>query len=113
MDQPQIKFDDGAAYERMMGTWSRLDRRDISRLAGATARRLRWVDVGCGNGAFTELLVDALRAVVESHGIDPSEGQLTFARKRPARMHREVQAGRRDGAALSPTRASTSRSWRW
>src|SRR5262249_30678828 len=45
MSEPQIRFDDGAAYERMMGTWSRL--------AGAVfldwlkpAPGLRWVDVG-------------------------------------------------------------------
>ena len=24
MVQPQIRYDDGAAYERMMGTWSRI-----------------------------------------------------------------------------------------
>jgi hypothetical protein len=24
MAEPQIRFDDGAAYERMMGVWSRL-----------------------------------------------------------------------------------------
>jgi ubiquinone/menaquinone biosynthesis C-methylase UbiE len=41
----------------------------------------RWVDVGCGNGAFTELLVQRC-APVEIHGIDPSEGQLSFARSR-------------------------------
>src|SRR4029077_8161261 len=44
---------------------------------------LRWIDVGCGNGAFTELLVD--RCVpAEVQGVDPSEGQLVFARSRSA-----------------------------
>ncbi len=77
----EIRFDDGAAYERMMGAWSRL--------AGevfldwlAPQPDLTWLDVGCGNGAFSELIVTrtAPRAV---HGIDPSEGQLAFARTRP------------------------------
>jgi len=56
MSEDQIRFEDGASYERMMGTWSRL--------AGsifldwlAPRSGLRWIDVGCGNGAFTELLV--------------------------------------------------------
>ena len=76
-----IRFDDGAGYERMMGTWSRI--------AGATflewlapPRGLRWLDVGCGNGAFTELLATRC-APAELTGIDPSEGQLSFARERP------------------------------
>ena len=44
---------------------------------------MRWLDVGCGNGAFTELLVDRC-APASVRGIDPSEGQLAFARTRPA-----------------------------
>ncbi len=82
MTEPQIRFDDAAAYEEFMGTWSQL--------AGDTFLHwlapppgLRWVDVGCGNGAFTELLV-ARCAPVSVHGIDPSPGQLEFARSRVA-----------------------------
>lgn len=77
-----IRFDDGAAYEGMMGIWSRL--------AGgifldwlAPPSGLRWVDIGCGNGAFTELLVERCTPA-EVRGIDPSEAQLAFARARPA-----------------------------
>ena len=44
---------------------------------------LKWIDVGCGNGAFTELIVERC-APNEVRGIDPSEAQLDFARKRPA-----------------------------
>ncbi len=80
MSQAPIRFDDGAAYERAMGIWSQL--------AGevfldwlAPSLGLRWIDVGCGNGAFTELLVE--RCVPsEVQGIDPSEAQLIFARAR-------------------------------
>ena len=46
---------------------------------------LRWIDIGCGNGAFIELLVEKC-AAAEVQRIDPSEGQLTFARARPARV---------------------------
>ena len=42
---------------------------------------LRWIDVGCGNGAFTELLVER-RAPSHVWGVDPSDAQLSFARER-------------------------------
>jgi SAM-dependent methyltransferase len=90
MAADQIRFDDGEAYEDFMGRWSLL--------AGAAfldwlapAPGLRWVDVGCGNGAFTQLLFDRC-AAREVHGVDPSDGQLAFARARlataPARFER-------------------------
>jgi ubiquinone/menaquinone biosynthesis C-methylase UbiE len=82
MAEQQIRFNDGAGYERMMGVWSR-SAGDIFLDWLAPAPGLRWIDVGCGNGAFTELLVDRC-APVEVQGIDPSEGQLAFARTRPA-----------------------------
>jgi len=81
MLETQIRFDDGAAYERYMGDWSRR--------AGtvfldwlAVPSGLKWIDVGCGNGAFTELLIERC-APAEVHGIDPSKAQLAFARNRP------------------------------
>jgi SAM-dependent methyltransferase len=87
----QIRFDDGAAYERYMGEWSRL--------AGETfldwlapKRGLRWLDVGCGNGAFTEMLVGRC-APASVHGIDPSEGQLAYARTRPASRVAQFRQG--------------------
>jgi len=82
MAETQIRFEDGAAYERNMGNWSqRAGSIFLDWLAAASD--LKWIDVGCGNGAFTELLVERC-APVEVQGIDPSEGQLAFARKRPA-----------------------------
>lgn len=96
MAEPQIKFDDGAGYEQMMGVWSRL--------AGevflgwlALPKGLRCVDVGCGNGAFTELLVERC-APREVQGIDPSEGQLGFARQRHTAGIAKFQQG--DAMAL-------------
>jgi SAM-dependent methyltransferase len=92
----KIRFDDGAAYERMMGVWSRLAGTIfLDWLAPAPA--LRWLDVGCGNGAFTELIVERCApAAVE--GIDPSEGQLAFARARHAAGLAKFQTG--DALAL-------------
>ena len=53
---------------------------------------LRWLDVGCGNGAFTELIVERC-APAEVQGIDPSQGQLAFARERPAARVAEFRQG--------------------
>ena len=48
----------------------------------APSRGLRWIDVGCGSGAFTELLVKRC-APTAVEAVDPSEAQLSFARGRP------------------------------
>ena len=80
MTETQIRFDDGAAYERMMGAWSRLaGEQFLDWLKPPPGGR--WIDVGCGNGAFTELLAERCKPS-SIQGIDPSEGQLTFARSR-------------------------------
>jgi SAM-dependent methyltransferase len=76
-----IRFNDGAAYERMMGAWNQLvGPVFLDWLSPATGQR--WIDVGCGNGAFTEQLIQRC-APAEAQGIDPSEAQLAFARTRP------------------------------
>src|SRR5260370_6456425 len=96
MAEYQIRFDDGAAYERMMGAWSRLAG-EIFLDWIAPRPGLRWVDVGCGNGAFTELVVERC-APAEVQGIDPSEGQLKYARARLATRMAEFRQG--DAMAL-------------
>jgi ubiquinone/menaquinone biosynthesis C-methylase UbiE len=92
----EIRFDDGAGYERYMGKWSQL--------AGDTfldwlapAPGLRWLDVGCGNGAFTETLVERC-APASVDGIDPAAGQLAHARARPAARIAQFHQG--DAMAL-------------
>ena len=76
-----IRFEDGAAYERSMGVWSQLvGTTFLQWLAPEPSQR--WLDIGCGNGAFTELVIQhCTPASIE--GIDPSPGQLDFARRRP------------------------------
>jgi ubiquinone/menaquinone biosynthesis C-methylase UbiE len=91
MAEQQFRFDDGAAYERMMGRWSRLAG-DVFLDWLAPPAGLRWIDIGCGNGAFTELLVERC-APAAVQGIDPSEGQLAFARTRPAARVAQFRQG--------------------
>jgi ubiquinone/menaquinone biosynthesis C-methylase UbiE len=96
MAEGEIKFSDGAAYERYMGVWSRTaGEAFLAWLAPAPG--LRWLDVGCGNGAFTEMLM-ARCAPASLHGIDPSEPQLEYARARPALRTAEFRKG--DAMAL-------------
>lgn len=96
MAEPTIQFNDGAAYERFMGIWSRLAGEIFVEWL-APPPGLRWVDVGCGNGAFTELLM-ARCAPAAVEGIDPSEGQLAFARTRPGASGAQFRQG--DAMAL-------------
>jgi SAM-dependent methyltransferase len=76
----QIRFDDGSAYERMMGVWSQLVGAAFLDWL-APPPDWRWADVGCGNGAFTELLMERC-APADIQAIDPSDGQLAYARRR-------------------------------
>jgi SAM-dependent methyltransferase len=96
MSEPRIRFDDGAAYDQGMGRWS-LIAGNVFLDWLAPEAGLRWIDVGCGSGAFSELI--ALRcAPAESQGIDPSDAQLAFARTRPATRNAVFQMG--DAMAL-------------
>jgi ubiquinone/menaquinone biosynthesis C-methylase UbiE len=73
-------FTDGEAYERMMGRWSRVAGEAFLDWL-AQPPDLRWLDVGCGTGAFTQLLLDRC-APKTVNAIDPAEAQLAFARAR-------------------------------
>jgi SAM-dependent methyltransferase len=70
-------FADGEAYESYVGRWSRpIARMFLDWLAPPAG--LRWIDVGCGTGALSEIVLakaDPARVI----GIEPSEGFLTVA----------------------------------
>lgn len=82
MTTDQIRFNDGSAYERYMGKWSQLAGDSFLDWL-APAPHQHWLDIGCGNGAFTEIFVKRCRPD-QVHGIDPSAAQLAFAATRPA-----------------------------
>lgn len=96
MKTDQIRFNDGVAYERYMGKWSQLVGKNfLDWLAPESG--WRWLDVGCGNGAFTKMLVERC-APASVHGIDPSEEQLAYARAQPELRSAEFRRG--DAMAL-------------
>jgi SAM-dependent methyltransferase len=102
MGTHQIRFDDGDAYERLMGIWSGIvGQVFLDWLSPEPGQR--WADIGCGNGAFTELI---LRKCVPAKvdGIDPSDGQLAYARMRPGVEGAVFQQG--DAMALPYADAS-------
>lgn len=79
-DKNAAMFSDGAAYERLMGRWSqKVGHRFLDWLAAAPGQD--WLDVGCGNGAFTEV-IQTRSACATLTGIDPSMGLIDFAKHR-------------------------------
>jgi SAM-dependent methyltransferase len=82
MPEQPIRFEDGDAYERGMAPWSRLAGQEFLDWL-APPGKLRWLDIGCGTGAFTELIASRC-APSEMQGIDPNEAQLAVARQQPS-----------------------------
>ncbi len=96
MADAEIRFMNGATYEQGMGRWSRpVGAVFLDWLAPPPG--WRWLDVGCGSGVVTELLMQRC-APAAMHGIDPSEPQLAFARTRPGARGAVFQQG--DAMAL-------------
>jgi ubiquinone/menaquinone biosynthesis C-methylase UbiE len=96
MTEVAHSFDDSAAYERFIGHWGRaagaifLDW--VKPPSGAC-----WLDVGCGTGLFTELILDTQcpAAVV---AVDAAEAQIEHARRKPNTRRADFRVG--DAQAL-------------
>ena len=96
MTETKGLFTDGAAYDQLA--------RRFTRPAGevfidwlALPTDLDWIDVGCGTGAFTQLLLDRC-APKRVSAIDPSAEQIAYARTTPAAKRVDFQTG--DAQAL-------------
>src|SRR5687768_8261079 len=79
MAEAAVSFDDSDAYERFMGSWTRAVGPLFLQWL-QPARQVRWLDVGCGTGIFTQLVVDrcAPDAVV---ALDCAQAQIDQARR--------------------------------
>ena len=90
------RFDDGTAYERFMGRWSR-GAGEIFLEWLAPKPGACWLDVGCGTGSFTELIVDRCAPSAVS-AIDPEQTQIDHARDRATMRQVDFRVG--DALAL-------------
>lgn len=79
MIETRIAFEDGDAYDRYMGRWSRAIGEKFLAWLNPPPNR-HWLDVGCGTGAFTALVL-ATAAPEKIIGIDPSPAQVEHARR--------------------------------
>lgn len=96
MAEARPTFDDGAAYDEFMGRWSRAVGTVFLDWLAAP-RKAAWLDVGCGTGAFTTLIVKT-RAPARVSAVDPGPPQIEFARKLPVAKRADFQVA--DAQAL-------------
>ena len=89
-------FDDSAGYERFMGRWSRAVGEIFLDWIGA-APQLEWLDVGCGTGIFTELVVNRCQPSRVT-GVDPAQAQIDLAASKVLDPRVEFRTG--DAQAL-------------
>jgi ubiquinone/menaquinone biosynthesis C-methylase UbiE len=78
---PMDKWTSGAAYDQWMGRWSRLLAHEFLSWLNLSPS-LRWLDVCCGSGVLTEVIVDHF-APARVAGVDASPQQIEFAQLRP------------------------------
>ncbi len=76
----KIRFEDGESYETWMGVWSqRIGDHFLEWLSPEPNKA--WVDIGCGNGTFTEQ-IHTKHSPSEIRALDPSPEQIDFALQR-------------------------------
>ena len=75
-----IKFNNPEAYDQWMGVWTKIvGDRFLTWLQPNTSKH--WIDIGCGNGASTEQILEKCSpSVIDA--LDPSGDQIKFAKSR-------------------------------
>jgi SAM-dependent methyltransferase len=89
MSESSVYFDDAAAYEAFMGRWSRAAGSIFLKWM-APNKNACWLDVGCGTGVFTELIVDIASPAAVS-AVDPTRVQIEHARGQPVGQRVDFQ----------------------
>jgi len=84
-------FDDSAAYERFVGSWGRAAGTIFLDWLAAPIGA-HWLDVGCGTGLFTELIVRT-QSLGTVFGIDAAASQIEYARRKPVAQRANFQVG--------------------
>jgi ubiquinone/menaquinone biosynthesis C-methylase UbiE len=79
MAETQVAFNDADAYERYMGRWSRAVGENFLAWL-APPKNVHWLDLGCGTGAFTDLILKHA-APASVTGVDPAPAQVEHAKK--------------------------------
>ena len=78
MTEGRVTFDNAQAYENFMGRWSRaVGEKFLVWLD--PPKNARWLDLGCGTGAFTGLILKTC-SPAKVTGVDPSPQQVEHAK---------------------------------
>ena len=63
MTEVTVRHNDGPSYDRFMGRWSRTAGAEFLEWL-APPMGVRWLDIGCGTGLFTNLVLRTMRAAI-------------------------------------------------
>ncbi len=96
MNENKDRWASGDAYEPYVGRWSRLVAREFLQWLAVPAGS-EWLDVGCGTGALTQMIL-LMAEPLKIKGIDRSEEFVAFARAHTHDKRAEFEAG--DAQAL-------------
>jgi ubiquinone/menaquinone biosynthesis C-methylase UbiE len=91
-----LSFDDSAAYERFVGRWGRAAGTNFLDWL-APPPGARWLEVGCGTGLFTELILDKC-APATVLAIDQAPAQIDHACRKPVAVRAQFRVA--DAQAL-------------
>ena len=78
MTEASVAHSDGPSYDRFMGRWSRAAG-DMFLAWLGPPKHVRWLDVGCGTGVFTDLVLQACDPL-SIEGLDSQPAQIQWAR---------------------------------